>query len=98
MDGGTSLELLARSANKAPRLWSAEYLLSEPELVRAVHADYIAAGATVVTTNTYSASFTRMSMVMEQARVPQLQRLACELAKSARDAAGSVRWSSVARS
>ena len=52
MDGGTSLELLARSANKAPRLWSAEYLLSEPELVRAVHADYIAAGATVVTTNT----------------------------------------------
>lgn len=88
MDGGTSLELLARSANKAPRLWSAEYLLSEPDLVRSVHADYIAAGATVVTTNTYSASFTRMSMVMEQARVPQLQRLACELAKSARDAAG----------
>ncbi len=88
MDGGTSLELLARSANKAPRLWSAEYLLSEPELVRAVHGDYIAAGATVVTTNTYSASFTRMAMVMEQARVPELQRIACELAMSARDRAG----------
>lgn len=88
LDGGTSLELLRRSANKAPRHWSAEYLMTEPDLVRTVHLDYIRAGARVVTTNTYSASFTRMAMVMAEDRVPELQRLACVLAHEAREAAG----------
>lgn len=89
LDGGTSLELLRRSANKAPRHWSAEYLITEPHLVREVHLDYIRAGARVVTTNTYSASFTRMAMVMAEDRVPELQRAACELARAARDQAGA---------
>jgi len=88
LDGGTSLELLKRSSNKEPRLWSAEYLLSEPELVRQVHLDYILAGAKIVTINTYSASYTRMAMVDEVARVPDMQRRACDLAAAARDAAG----------
>ncbi len=89
LDGGTSLELLRRSTNKAPRHWSAEYLFAEPELVRAVHLDYVRAGATVITTNTYSATFTRMAMVLAEARVPELQRRACELACAARDDAGA---------
>lgn len=89
LDGGTSLELLARSADKTPRRWSAEYLVSEPDLVRAVHRDYILAGARVVTINAYSATFTRMAMVDAVAEVPRLQRLACEIALSARDEAGA---------
>jgi len=88
IDGGTSLELQARSANKTPRRWSAEYLLTEPELVVAVHLDYILAGAKLVTINSYSASFTRMSMIGAEAEVPTLQRLACELALEARRRAG----------
>ena len=88
LDGGTSLELLGRSQNKTPRHWSAEYLLSEPDLVRAVHLDYILAGAKVVTVNTYSSTFTRMAMVNAEDRVPEMQRIACELAIAARDAAG----------
>ena len=80
LDGGTSLELLRRSENKTPRHWSAEYLLTEPDLVRQVHLDYIMAGARVITTNTYSASFTRMVLVNAEARVPELQRIACQLA------------------
>ena len=90
LDGGTSLELLRRSDNKAPRHWSAEYLLTEPDLVRQVHLDYILAGAKIITTNTYSASFTRMEMVGAQERVPELQRRACQLAQEAREAAGNV--------
>jgi S-methylmethionine-dependent homocysteine/selenocysteine methylase len=89
IDGGTSLELLHRSANKAPRHWSAEYLLTEPALVRDVHLDYIRAGARMITINSYSATFTRMEMVGARARVPELQRLAGELAEAARDAAGA---------
>jgi S-methylmethionine-dependent homocysteine/selenocysteine methylase len=89
IDGGTSLELLRRSTNKTPRHWSAEYLVTEPELVRQVHLDYIEAGARVITVNAYSATFTRMALVDAADRVPQLQRLACELALSAREAAGA---------
>jgi S-methylmethionine-dependent homocysteine/selenocysteine methylase len=88
LDGGTGLELLNRSANKTPRHWSAEYLLSEPDLVREVHLDYIRAGAKVVTVNAYSATYTRMSLVDAAERVPELQRRACEIARAARDAAG----------
>jgi len=54
-----------------------------------VHLDYIEAGAKVLTINAYSATFTRMAMVDAAHRVPQLQRLACELALAARDAAGA---------
>lgn len=86
LDGGMGQELLNRSRNKAPLLWSAQYLISEPSLVEAVHREYIAAGARVFTINAYSATFTRMAMVDEVARVPELQRMACELANRARDA------------
>lgn len=89
IDGGTSLELLRRSTNKTPRHWSAEYLVTEPELVQQVHLDYIHAGARVITINAYSATFTRMAMVDASDRVPQLQRLACELASAAREDAGA---------
>lgn len=88
LDGGTGMELLHRSADKAPRHWSAEFLMSAPDLVREVHLDYIRVGARVVTINAYSASFTRMAMVGAEDRVPWLQRRACELALAARDAAG----------
>ena len=88
LDGGTSLELQNRSTNKAPRHWSAEYLMSEPDLVRQVHFDYIRAGAKVITVNSYSSTFTRMAMVGAADKVPELQRIACELALRARDMAG----------
>lgn len=89
LDGGTSLELSARSANKTPRHWSAEYLMTEPGLVREVHLDYIRAGAKIITTNTYSSTFTRMAMVQAEENVRDMQRIACALAIEARDQAGS---------
>lgn len=88
LDGGTGMELLNRSSNKSPRHWSAEYLASEPDLVRQVHADYIAAGARVITINAYSATFTRMAMLAEEDQVPAMQATACRLAQEARDMAG----------
>jgi S-methylmethionine-dependent homocysteine/selenocysteine methylase len=89
LDGGTSLELQNRSSNKAPLHWSAEYLMSEPDLVRQVHLDYILAGSKVITVNSYSSTYTRMEMVGAADSVPELQRIACELALEARDRAGA---------
>ncbi len=91
LDGGMGMELLHRSANKTPRLWSADYLLSEPDLVTRIHLDYIDAGARVITTNTYSASYTRMAMVGMKDKVPMLQERACELAIKAREQSGQAR-------
>ncbi len=54
MDGGMGGELIRRGVIDRDQLWSAAALLHQPDLVRQVHADYIAAGAALITTNTYS--------------------------------------------
>ena len=88
IDGGMGQELLNRSSNKYPKRWSAEYLISEPDLVRQVHKDYIDAGASLIIINAYSATYTRMERIGADDDVPKLQQTACELAQAARDLAG----------
>lgn len=56
LDGAMGTELDARGVDTAHSLWSALALLEAPEQVRAVHEDYLAAGARVITTNSYQAS------------------------------------------
>ena len=54
LDGGMGGELIRREVIPRGELWSAQALLDAPDTVLAVHADYIAAGAGVITTNSYS--------------------------------------------
>ena len=54
LDGGMGQELIRRGAEPSPAMWAAWALLHDPGLVAAVHADYVAAGVDVLTTNTYS--------------------------------------------
>lgn len=53
LDGGMGGELQARTGS-AHGLWSAAALIEAPDLVQAIHHEYIEAGADVITTNTYS--------------------------------------------
>lgn len=53
LDGGMGSELLNRTGHRGG-LWSAQALLDAPELVLAVHTDYIDAGADVIIANNYS--------------------------------------------
>ncbi len=46
-------ELMARGLELPLPLWSAEANLAHPEIVSAVHQDYVSAGADVITTNTF---------------------------------------------
>ena len=46
-------ELERRGAPMSLPLWSSLALVHTPELVAAVHADYVAAGADVITANTF---------------------------------------------
>lgn len=67
-------------------LWSALGLLERPELVQAIHADNIAAGADIITTNTFrSTARTLRKADMPEADAEELDRLAVALASAARE-------------
>ncbi|WP_136440977.1 homocysteine S-methyltransferase family protein [Pacificoceanicola onchidii] len=88
LDGGMGQELIARSAAEPTALWSTKVLLDEPHLVRAVHDDFFAAGATVATTNSYAIHHDRLIRAGIDDQFESLHRAACEIACAARDAAG----------
>ena len=89
LDGGMGQELLARAAEKPTGLWATQALLDAPNLVRAVHDDYFAAGAEIATTNTYAIHRDRLAPFDIEDRFEALHRLACRIAVSARDAHGA---------
>jgi homocysteine S-methyltransferase len=60
LDGGMGQELVARSGDDPTPLWATRVMIDHPGLVRAIHADYFAAGATVATTNTYAIHHDRL--------------------------------------
>ncbi|MHC6591676.1 homocysteine S-methyltransferase [Arthrobacter sp. C152] len=55
-DGALATELEARGCDLNDPLWSAKVLLEQPGLIRDVHSDYFAAGATIATTASYQAT------------------------------------------
>lgn len=87
-DGGMGQELIRRSGKEPTPMWSARVLMDEPGLVRDLHADFIRAGARVITMNTYSATPERLARDgMDEWFVP-LQDLGYTLAAVARDLTG----------
>ncbi len=86
LDGGLATELEARGCDLSDELWSAGYLLMDPEIIRHVHLDYLHAGADCLVTATYQATlsgFRRRGASPSEAR--QLLELAVELALEARE-------------
>lgn len=57
LDGAFATELEALGADLNHPLWSAKILVEKPELVKAVHLSYLKAGANIISTSTYQASF-----------------------------------------
>jgi S-methylmethionine-dependent homocysteine/selenocysteine methylase len=53
LDAAMGTELARRGADTRPPLWSARALRDAPGLVRAIHAENVAAGADVLTANTF---------------------------------------------
>jgi homocysteine S-methyltransferase len=56
LDGGTGSELRRRGYAHHARAWSAPAALTDFDLLRSIQSDYIAAGADVITTNTFAAT------------------------------------------
>lgn len=61
LDGGMGQELVARSGDEPTPLWATRVMIDHPGMVRAIHADYFAAGATIATTNTYAIHHDRLA-------------------------------------
>jgi S-methylmethionine-dependent homocysteine/selenocysteine methylase len=91
LDGGMGQELIARCKGEPTGLWATQVMLDEPELVRAIHDDYFAAGADIATTNTYGLHRDRLIPNGLNDQFEDLHRIACRMAREARDAAGSGR-------
>ena len=78
LDGALATELEARGHDLSDALWSARLLRDAPEAIAAVHAAYVAAGARVLITASYQASFEGLGD-----EAPALLRRSVELARRA---------------
>ncbi|MCZ4119271.1 homocysteine S-methyltransferase [Streptomyces sp. H39-S7] len=84
LDGGLSNQLAAQGCDLSDALWSARLLADAPEQIEAAHAAYVRAGARVLITSSYQATyegFARRGTRREEASA--LLRRSVELARSA---------------
>jgi homocysteine S-methyltransferase len=86
LDGAMATELERRGADLRDPLWSAKVLVEQPELIEQVHYDYFLAGADVVTTASYQATFAGFARRgLDADEAAGLLRRSVEVAKKARD-------------
>lgn len=86
LDGALATELEARGANLNHALWSAKLLIEQPALIRQVHKDYLEAGANIISTASYQASFEGFEKqgYSKQTAI-ELMQLSVSIAKEARE-------------
>ena len=89
LDGGMGQELLARTGAEPTPLWDTQVMIDHPNAVRAIHADFFAAGADVATVNSYAIHHDRLDPAGKGDAFEDLHRQAVSLAVEARDAHGS---------
>ncbi len=87
LDGGTGRELARSRAPFRQPEWSALALIEGPQFVSAVHRAYVAAGADVITTNSYAVVPFHIGEERFAAEGAALAALAGQLAREVADAA-----------
>ena len=88
IDGGTGSELKRRGVQMSAAAWSGLAVHTHPEVVRAVHAAYVDAGAEVIVANTFGTTRSLLQAAGLGREFERINRRAVELAMEARDAAG----------
>ena len=86
IDGPMGTVLAERGANVSSANWSANALITHPNLVEEIHREYAEAGATVHTTNTFRTrqrdlgddweALTRLAVQLARDAIPQGHRVA----------------------
>lgn len=88
LDGGTGQELVKRAGETASPFWSVKVLAEQPELVKQLHGDYLAAGCDVITLASYAATPSRLNRLNHGSDFERFQAAAIDAAIRARDEAG----------
>lgn len=88
LDGGTGTEIQRRGVTMDDQVWCAMANRSDADTVRAVHADYIRAGAELIIANTYASSPLVFSSLGREDEIADLDRAAVRLAREALDETG----------
>lgn len=83
LDGALGTELERRGAACGLPLWSARALLDAPQLVRAIHFDYVTAGCDILTANTFRTQRRTLARAGLGDRAAELSALAVRLAREA---------------
>jgi S-methylmethionine-dependent homocysteine/selenocysteine methylase len=86
LDGALGTELERRGVAATLPLWSTHALLRDPALVAEVHADYVAAGAEILTANTFRTQRRVLARDGIGGRARELTALAVGLARRAAEA------------
>ena len=83
LDGAMGTELQQRGVPMDGTAWSATAMATHSDTVRAVHKDYLRAGAEVLITNSFATSRHILTPVGLGDRVKELNRRSVELAREA---------------
>ena len=89
LDGPTGTELQRRGAPMDPAAWCGPATLDNDRLLTQIHADYIAAGADVITANTFASSRLILARAGLAGRVREINERAVAAALRARDTAAN---------
>lgn len=96
LDGGLATQLEAQGNDLTGQLWSAALLQTNPDTIVAAHRAFIAAGAQVIETATYQATFEGFARAgIDRDEAGRLMRKASDLARGAVDEVaddGVPRW------
>jgi homocysteine S-methyltransferase len=85
LDGATGTELGRRGVDLAPPFWSARALLDAPDVLAAVHAEYLEAGADAVITATFRTHARSLAPAGRGDDARALTHQAVAIARDARD-------------
>lgn len=93
LDGGLSNQLRAQGCDLSGSLWSARLLADEPRQIQAAHTAYVRAGAQVLITSSYQATFEGFAdRGIGRADAARLLGASVGLARAAADAADHEVW------
>ena len=84
LDGATGTELDRRGVDISLPLWSARAIVDAPQILQDIHSDYLAAGANVITANTFRTHRRSLAKAGLGDQAGALSRQAVEIAKRAR--------------
>lgn len=91
LDGALGSILLDRANKSSSGLWSAQFLLDDPEAIKSLYEEYIGIGSDLITTNTYSTIPSYLNKEKISAKMPELIAIAGKLAKEVADQHDQVR-------